>query len=73
VLVVLAIGCLYVGRGILIPTAVAVLLTFVLSPVVTFLQRRAPRTPAVVAVVLLTALWPAEFRAGGFAACQFAQ
>jgi predicted PurR-regulated permease PerM len=57
VLVILAIGCLYFARGILIPTAVAVLLTFVLSPVVTFLQRRGlARTPAVLAVVALAAL-----------------
>lgn len=57
VLVILAIGCLYVARGLLIPTAVAVLLTFVLSPVVTFLQRRGlSRTPAVIVVVLLAAV-----------------
>ena len=48
VLVIVAVGCLYIARGLLIPTAVAVLLTFVLSPVVTFLQRRGlTRTPAV--------------------------
>jgi predicted PurR-regulated permease PerM len=57
VLVILAIGCLYIARGLLIPTAVAVLLTFVLSPVVTFLQRRGlSRAPAVLVVVLLAAV-----------------
>jgi predicted PurR-regulated permease PerM len=52
VLIVLVIGCLYWARPVLIPTAVAVLLTFVLSPVVTLLQRRGvPRAPAVILVV----------------------
>lgn len=57
VLVVLAIGCLYFARGLLIPTAAAVLLTFVLSPVLTYLQRRGlPRTPAVLVVVVVSGL-----------------
>jgi len=54
VVVVLAITCLYVGRGVLIPIAVALLLTFILSPAVTALQRcGARRTPAVLITVVL--------------------
>src|SRR5688572_11161391 len=54
VLVILVIGCLYVAKPILIPTALAVLFTFLLSPVVTWLQKR--RVPRVVAVVLVVSL-----------------
>ncbi|MEX2141221.1 MAG: AI-2E family transporter [Pirellulales bacterium] len=44
---------LYFARAVLIPLALAVLLTFLLAPVVTSLQRRGlPRGPAVLAVVL---------------------
>jgi predicted PurR-regulated permease PerM len=48
---------LYFGRSILIPVALAVLLTFVLSPAVAWLHRRGlGRTPAVAAVVGVTIL-----------------
>src|SRR5690606_39197957 len=51
---VLIVAVLYVGRGVLIPLAIAILLTFLLSPLVTRLRRlRVPRIPA----VLLTALF----------------
>jgi len=54
VVVVLTITCLYVGRGVLIPIAVALLLTFILSPAVTALQRwGVRRTPAVLITVVL--------------------
>lgn len=56
VVVVLVCGCLYWARPVLIPTALAVLFTFLLSPVVTFLKRfKLPRAPAVVLVVSLAA------------------
>src|SRR5437773_8036611 len=62
--VVLAVACLYWARPVLIPLAVAVLLTFMLGPGVTWLQRRGlPRTMSVLAVVslagivLAAALW----------------
>jgi predicted PurR-regulated permease PerM len=45
---VLAIACLYFGRPVLIPAATAVLLTFLLAPAVTWLQRR--RLPRALAV-----------------------
>src|SRR5690606_3185155 len=46
---VLVLGVLYVGRGVLIPLAVAILLSFLLSPIVTALGRlRVPRAAAVV-------------------------
>jgi predicted PurR-regulated permease PerM len=57
VLVILVIGCLYWAKPVLIPTALAILFTFLLSPVVTWLQRhRVPRVPAVVLVVSLAGL-----------------
>src|SRR5436305_9760426 len=64
VMFVLAVGCLYWARPVLIPVAVALLLTFMLGPAVALLQRRGiPRTPAVLIVVtmagiiLSSALW----------------
>jgi predicted PurR-regulated permease PerM len=52
--VVLVIACLFWARVVLIPVALAILLTFVLNPVVSILQRRGlPRTPAVILVVVL--------------------
>lgn len=53
-LAALIIAGLYFGRDILIPLALAVLLGFVLSPLVTRLRRHGlPRLPAVIAVVAL--------------------
>jgi predicted PurR-regulated permease PerM len=44
---------LYVGRDVLIPVAVATLLTFTIAPIVSFLRRRGlPRIAAVLATVL---------------------
>src|SRR4051794_23539761 len=64
VIFVLAVACLYWARPVLIPVAVALLLTFMLGPAVGLLQRRGvPRTPAVLIVatfagmVLAGALW----------------
>ena len=52
VLLVLAVACLYWARPVLIPVAVAILLTFMLGPAVSLLQRRGlSRTPAVLIVV----------------------
>jgi predicted PurR-regulated permease PerM len=57
VLIVLAAACLYWARPVLIPTAMAVLLTFLLSPPVTWLQRRrVPRPLAIGTVVLVAGL-----------------
>ena len=50
----LVIACLYVAQSVLIPVALALMLTFVLNPMVRALQRRGvPRTPGVLLVVLL--------------------
>ena len=57
--IVLAVAALYFGRDVLIPLAMAILLSFLLTPVVTWLERnRVPRVPAVVLVmaVIFTAL-----------------
>jgi hypothetical protein len=50
---VLVIVVLYWAQAILVPFAVAILLTFVLTPPVTWLQRWIGRVPAVLAVVTL--------------------
>ncbi|MDI4655955.1 AI-2E family transporter [Xanthobacter autotrophicus] len=48
---------IYLGRDVFVPIAVAILLAFVLAPVIMVLRRiRIPRTAAVVAVVLVTFL-----------------
>jgi predicted PurR-regulated permease PerM len=51
---VLIIACLYWAKAVLIPVALAILLTFLLNPVVSALHARwLPRTPAVLVVVVL--------------------
>jgi predicted PurR-regulated permease PerM len=56
------IGCvlvgvvLYMAQAILVPVALAVLLAFLLTPVVAALQRRVGRVPAVLATVMVTFL-----------------
>jgi predicted PurR-regulated permease PerM len=57
ILIVLAVGCLYWARPILIPIAVALLLTFMLGPAAAWLQRRGlPRVPSVLFVVALASV-----------------
>jgi predicted PurR-regulated permease PerM len=52
--IVVVVGALYVGSDILIPLALAILLSFMLAPLVIKLRRLGlSRIPAVVAVVLL--------------------
>ena len=51
----IVLGFLYWARVVLIPVALAILLTFLLAPVVSWLQRRKlGRTPAVILVTLFT-------------------
>jgi predicted PurR-regulated permease PerM len=51
---VVLVACLYVGREVLVPIALAVLMSFVLAPLVRLLQAwYVPRSLAVVAVVLV--------------------
>src|SRR5689334_23091767 len=50
---VLVIAVLYWAQAVLVPVALALLITFVLSPPVTFLQRWIGRVPAVLVVVAL--------------------
>jgi predicted PurR-regulated permease PerM len=48
------VACLYIGREVLVPMALAVLMSFVLAPLVDFLQRwYVPRSLSVIVVVLL--------------------
>ena len=54
-LAMVAVLALYFGSAVLIPTAVAVLLAFILNPVVTWLRRLLP-LPLAVAVAMLAAL-----------------
>lgn len=57
VLLAVIVTCLYWARTVLIPVALAALLTFILAPLVAALQRRGlRRVPAVMLVVLGTAL-----------------
>lgn len=54
-LAIVVIACLYLAKMVMVPIAFAVLLAFVLNPVVMLLTRRGlPRAPAVVAVVTAT-------------------
>lgn len=50
---VLAIAVLYWGQAVLVPVCLAILLTFVLTPPVVWLQRSIGRLPAIIAVVIL--------------------
>jgi len=55
VLVIAVVAVLYLAKEVLIPLALAVLLSFMLAPLVTQLERRrVPRVPAVVLVVTFT-------------------
>jgi predicted PurR-regulated permease PerM len=52
--IVVIVACVYVGRDVLVPMALAILMSFVLAPPVDFLQRwYIPRSVAVIGVVLL--------------------
>jgi predicted PurR-regulated permease PerM len=50
---VLVLACIYLGQAVLIPVALAILVAFLLTPLVSALQRR--RVPRVVAVLLVVA------------------
>jgi predicted PurR-regulated permease PerM len=57
VITAIIIGALYFGRELFVPISLAILLSFVLAPLVRALQRwRVPRGLAVVSVVLLAFL-----------------
>ncbi len=72
ILVVLVIGCLYVASAVLIPVTLAVLVTFLLTPPVSALQRRGfPRTPSVLLVLGAAGLLAVFF--GTMLAAQFIQ
>src|SRR4051812_28102147 len=72
VLAVIIITMLYFGREIIIPIAMAILLSFVLAPLVGLLQRiRVPRGLAVVTVVILA--FSLIFAVGSLLATQLAQ
>src|SRR5215212_6894017 len=72
ILAVIIVATLYFGREIFVPVALAILLSFVLAPVVNLLQRiRIPRAVAVVGVVALA--FAAIFGLGGLMATQLNQ
>jgi predicted PurR-regulated permease PerM len=72
VVTAIIIAALYFGRELFVPIALAILLSFVLAPLVRALQRlRVPRGLSVVGVVLLTFL--GIFALGGVIATQVAQ
>src|SRR5665811_907652 len=72
ILAVIIIMMLYFGREIIIPIALAILLSFVLAPLVGLLQRiRVPRGLAVVSVVILA--FALIFAMGSLLASQLTQ
>src|SRR6188508_3273816 len=72
ILAVIIISMLYFGRDIFVPVALAILLSFVLAPLVGLLQRiRVPRGLAVVGVVVLA--FSLIFAMGSLLATQLAQ
>src|SRR3978361_2545067 len=72
VLAVIIVTMLYFGREIIIPIAMAILLSFVLAPLVGLLQRvRVPRGLAVVSVVILA--FALIFAMGSLLASQLTQ
>src|SRR5450631_4349424 len=71
-LAVIIIAMLYFGRDILVPIALAILLSFVLAPLVALLQRiHVPRGLAVVSVVILA--FALIFAMGSLLATQLTQ
>lgn len=50
---VVTVAALYFGRDVLLPTAVAILIAFILSPAITWLRRLVPYSLSVAAVVLV--------------------
>ncbi len=50
---VVTVAALYYGRDVLLPTAVAILIAFILSPAITWLRRLVPLPLSVAAVVLM--------------------
>ena len=72
VLAAVLIGTLYLGREVFVPIALAILLSFVLAPLVRVLERwRIPRPVSVVGVVLLA--FASIFVLGGIIAAQVTQ
>src|ERR1700682_4676937 len=72
ILAVIIVAMLYFGREIFVPIALAILLSFVLAPVVVILQRiHAPRGVAVVSVVILA--FALIFAMGSLLAAQLTQ
>jgi predicted PurR-regulated permease PerM len=72
ILAVIIISMLYFGRDIFVPVALAILLSFVLAPLVGLLQRiHAPRALAVVSVVILA--FSLIFAMGSLLATQLTQ
>ena len=65
---VLVVVVLYWAQAVLVPIALAILLTFVLTPPVTWLQRWIGRIPAVLAMVTLVFTRPRSRRLGSGAA-----
>ena len=65
---------LYFGRDIFVPVALAILLSFVLAPLVGLLQRlRVPRGLAVVSVVIVILAFALIFAMGSLLATQLTQ
>jgi hypothetical protein len=69
---VVIVACVYIGRDVLVPMTLAILMSFVLAPPVDFLQRwYVPRIVAVIGVVLLA--FAGVFSLGGLMISQVNQ
>jgi predicted PurR-regulated permease PerM len=72
VITAIIIGALYVGREVFVPIALAVLLSFVLAPLLRFLEHwHVPRGFSTISVVFLS--FVSIFALGGVLATQLAQ
>jgi len=70
--VVVIVACVYIGREVLVPVALAILMSFVLAPLVDFLERYyVPRSVAVIVVVLFA--FAGVFSLGGLMISQVDQ
>jgi AI-2E family transporter len=72
VVAAIILGTLYLGREVFVPIAMAILLSFVLAPLVGLLQRwRCPRAISAIGVVLIA--FVSLFSLGGVVATQMAE
>jgi predicted PurR-regulated permease PerM len=70
-LAVVIVACVYIGRGVLVPMTLAILMSFVLAPPVDFLQRW--YVPRIVVIWVLLLAFAGVFSLGGLMISQVNQ